>query len=310
MKYAIAFVLICAAGLLSLPAHAASMSMEDFVDADFYPSAASAARRLAVRWIESLGDQRPKVITIDAADVPSSAQEAVISVLKVRFRDARVEIGKDESSLAARMTWTSAQKDQHLLTLGAFSLKVIEKPWVEDPKATPAGGKDDFWAVVHSRGPFSNQADAAASARAAANAALAEALRQKFLQMHHGRVDADTLALLLDHHLIDHSRSFLADRFIQKFDRPYGPVWEESQLIHATSPQLDVLATSILRSVQHQQETRRHSIFAAGAILIVSLLVYQLANVLTRGYFVWKLRMTITVAALLSAIAAVLCIAA
>lgn len=104
-----------------------------------------------------------------------------------------------------------------------------------------------------------------------------------------GRVDADWL----DHRIAQDVQDgrLEADRFVERFDRPYGQVWTESVLLDVSPANLDSIVDRYRSdlNVRHLQ-IRQRIAFATAAILATGLL-YLLLNVMTKGYFTTRLRL-------------------
>ena len=168
-------------------------------------------------------------------------------------------------------------------------------------------GDDTKWIIVQSKTPSPTADEASDRARAAAIDRLAEVVRARIVRKHHvnGRLPEDWLRQRLEAELI-HGR-FVADRFAQKFERPYGPVWTEAMLVDASdSPQMREFCSNLVDARSLEQGRRRNAFLSAGALLLVVYALYRVANGFTRGYFTWSLR---TAAAAAAAGAVVLIVA-
>lgn len=104
----------------------------------------------------------------------------------------------------------------------------------------------------------------------------------------------------------------VADRFPQRFPRPYGEVWKQSLLVDASPPAVDGLALDMTRrsAARKSAAVRTWSTLAAsiGGLAALIFLAYLVLNAATKGYYVLVLRLA-AVAAILGGAVAILCVA-
>jgi len=87
----------------------------------------------------------------------------------------------------------------------------------------------------------------------------------------------------------------LQDRFMQRFERPYGDVWQHALLVRASPEALDKIAASVARTASGQHRARMHTwysrIGSVVGLLALILAAYVVLNAATKGYYVWVLRL-------------------
>lgn len=95
------------------------------------------------------------------------------------------------------------------------------------------------------------------------------------------------------------------DRYVAKFERPYGTIWQAWVLVDRSPKKLAGLRESVtkqtvaaVRRAQHHHLLRLGWVTASGVGLLA---LYFAANSATRGYFTWRLRLVTLLAMLLAA---------
>ena len=92
------------------------------------------------------------------------------------------------------------------------------------------------------------------------------------------------------HHSDIRNQLPVSDRFVQQFHRPYGNVWEEAILLDV-SPQWTKNLQTRQADVISIRETRVHTTVGSMAMVILAILVaYAFANMMTKRYFMFRLR--------------------
>jgi hypothetical protein len=298
-------IVVCLVSLAATPTFAAGV--EDAFDADVYPSASSAARSLAGRWMRE-SSKPPTEVSLDASGVPENVREAVAAAFSSHLPADRIHWNPGGRA-PVRVTWGHLAGDRHRLALGAFSTEVVDKPWVHDAAAVRQRGSNDIILIARSNGPDVDAAAATESARRSAALSLLPPLRAR-LKQRSGEFPSESelnKRLLAELSL---RPEWTADRFVQRFERPYGTLWQESLLISVPRDHLNAIASDILARARNERQGHARAVTSVLAILVAIWLLYLLANVLTRGYFVWKLRVAMTIIAIGVGLAAVLWVAA
>jgi hypothetical protein len=172
--------------------------------------------------------------------------------------------------------------------------KFVDKPWVADFARFGAQNRGR-WVVARSDPdrPATSPLDAMKSARSAAAREVLPLVLSRLPRA--GRYDHGAVLRSIENRLL--GDRLVADRFPQKYERPYGSLYRESVLLDASDARLDPLAREIRGSLESQREARVNAFAAAGAILLVTYALYRLANAFTKGYFTWSLRTAAAVVA-------------
>jgi hypothetical protein len=181
--------------------------------------------------------------------------------------------------------------------------KFVDKPWVADLARFGAQNRGR-WVVARSDPdrPATSPLDAMKSARSAAAREVLPLVLSRLPRA--GRYNEGAVLRSIENRLL--GDRLVADRFPQKFERPYGNLYRETVLLDASDARLDPVVSEITASLDSQREARVNGFAAAGAILLVTYALYRLANAFTRGYFTWSLR---TAAAVVAAGAVTLIVA-
>jgi hypothetical protein len=294
----VAFLIVLIASFTAEATRAAGprVRVDEVLDADAYPTLTTAAEALAGRWARQ-AVEAPAEIRLNAAAVPPDVRDAVSAALQRRFPQARVTFDPNDRS-ADRVSWSAAGEDRHRLSLGTFSTEACDKRWVIDAGAVRRSAKsNDLFVVARSDGPCADAAAATESARRALTRALVPVVR------------SDAVARRISNEL-PMRPEWVADRFVQRFERPYGTVWQEAILVKVPRGQVDAMAASMAARERQVRHERAGGVVAVGGALVAIWLIYLLANMLTRGYFVWRLRAATAMAAIALGLAAVLWVAA
>jgi hypothetical protein len=84
--------------------------------------------------------------------------------------------------------------------------------------------------------------------------------------------------------------AYIADRFVQRFQRPYGELWQEAILFSAPKPYIENLANTYVREARsHLTMSMRKGLSVAGLVVLI-LALYGFLNAATKGYYAWSLR--------------------
>jgi hypothetical protein len=88
----------------------------------------------------------------------------------------------------------------------------------------------------------------------------------------------------------------LADRFVQRYLRPYGEIWREEVLVEVTPELIDECAEALLGThIAWRSNWKRTILSVAGMVLLICLM-YLFLNSVTKGYFATRLRVSAIIA--------------
>ncbi len=82
------------------------------------------------------------------------------------------------------------------------------------------------------------------------------------------------------------------DKFLQRFDSPNGPVWQESILYNTNNQDVASFITFAVQGGSPTGEFFLKGIKPAIGLVIVILALYAFLNWITKGYFSTRLRIT------------------
>lgn len=309
MRYAT--LILC---LISISATAAFASTPfetsgETFQADLYPSQRTAIIRLTQQLAEQIKQKPPTVSTMTIQIERDNP--ALRDALVYEFPEANLVA--DDGQIAfvvstdstGHVTVTAKGKDVAL----SASAKFVEKPWADDWTLFRNANSAKRYLKADSSGPCASETEAIASARKAAVEQLLPLVRNtmnanaKQISGEKVIVTQEWIRERLKYSVESNaSKVLVADTFVQRFQRPYGDVWQASILIDASQPNIQVLNQSYNRTATAQFGRRAVALSAVGGIAIVIGLLYAFINAVTRGYFMWRLRAV----AILAAIAGVL----
>lgn len=166
-------------------------------------------------------------------------------------------------------------------TIRDIETKVYDKPWADNFTAFVNANPKCQWLLAQSGRPASSETEAHQQA-------LDDAVRK-----------IGKLAGIDQLHIKLNQGEWLADRFVQKFNRPYGPVWREALLINASPKVMEVLKQKNLAQVAEVRKSWTYHLLSLGGILGVICILYLFLNAATRGYYVWSLRIATIVLGLI-----------
>jgi hypothetical protein len=172
----------------------------------------------------------------------------------------------------------------------SFAARYQEKPWADDATAFANANPDRKWVVGRSRRPWASQEEAGTDALGAAADALLPMVRLR------GR-DDDRLRQSIVREL--KGGRLVADRFMQRFARPYGDVWYESVLVDASSQNVQSLADRLAAESRTRTLRMARALAASAAVVLALCVAYASANALTKGYFTGRLRVATLVLAVI-----------
>jgi hypothetical protein len=82
----------------------------------------------------------------------------------------------------------------------------------------------------------------------------------------------------------------VSDRFVRRFDRPYGQVWHAAVLVDGSPQLLRDMADEVTNDRRAQRAGTIGNFVKGAGVLVVIGLLYLVVNAVTKGYFVRRLR--------------------
>lgn len=169
----------------------------------------------------------------------------------------------------------------------ARSAPFLDKPWVDNFDGFVSQNPHHNWIIALSRSP-------ATSAGEAEQQAIEDAVTQIQPRVR-ARMSADAreaLDWLLQRQIRSRLQDsgLIVDRFVQRFERPYGEIWQVGLLIDAVPKKIGSLADKCDRVLAVQQRSFRQTVLSIAGVIALVCVVYIFLNSLTKGYFVWTLR--------------------
>lgn len=254
----------------------------------------SSSKTLAHAFSEGMGLANPMLrVATSTGDVRVSLSKALATQ-----PDEEVEESQDDSRVRSG-TVTLKVIDRSDAKPGVptapMSERFVEKPWLADFAGFVTAHSGSRW-IVGKSDPLRPALTPAEAARAAREAAANEVVRvlQAKLAGELGRHNDHRAREAVMTHLVD-GTDLVADRFPQAFDRSYGTVYREAVLINASHEALQPLVDEVLQLDGRERHSRGRAFAGGLAAMLVTFVLYRLANFVTRGYFTWRLR---TVAAI------------
>lgn len=159
------------------------------------------------------------------------------------------------------------------------------KPWVLDEVQFRNAHADRPWIIGRSERPALSDSEAVELAHADAAGQLVPLIRLRVNpwpgdgRWLAGQIDAAIRAGRLD-----------TDRCVERFDRPYAPVYAGSVLIDASAGKVEPIVREIRAGLAVRHQSLGIRLALAGMVLIVTWLAYALSNSVTRGYVTTRLR--------------------
>lgn len=299
-------------GVVSFATPRAAVGGEAF-HPDNQPSARMATVDLAQQMAEVLLSIDAK--TFDVRDDESSRSQSPLFISTLRELLPGVEMraasspvillnlestGKESGRLSARIDSGASQ---------TLTVAFDEKPWAADWVGYINADPKNRWILGRSPSPAVSSAQALTAAQKSCVDELTELVRAEMnarAKRNGGAriiITRDWIARLAADSLQRNAGGLLVrDTFVQRFQRPYGDVWQASILVDASPEMIGRLVESYSRVARSENSTRLTGFATAGAMAVVLVLLYAFTNAVTKGYFMWRLR----AGALLAAIAGVL----
>ncbi|UCG57998.1 MAG: hypothetical protein JSU70_00550 [Phycisphaerales bacterium] len=305
--------------------------IEDHLQADIYPSKATAMRSLGlrmaapVREVCGAGHTPQRIIVFRGnhdRDLLAEFRQAVSSCFPgVECVIERESVAVDVNEVGIRLDlcdlvtvaapWSRGPDDQlaaGTLQAGVLGpekeatakVKFAEKPWVEDFDGFLNAQPDACLVLARSEGSCTTEAEANREAIESGcvklTQLLAEAAPGQMPGLFAGRV---TAAEIIDEGLI-------VDRFVQSFGGRVARVWRQALLIDASRRKLAQLSSR--KAAAMRAAKRMWACVSISAIGLLGLIaaVCVLLNAATRGYYVWSLRIAGTAIALIGIVSIVI----
>lgn len=172
-----------------------------------------------------------------------------------------------------------------------LSVAFVEKPWAADWSVFVNSTHGDK-ILARSTSPCTSAAEAEARAKQSAVNGLLPIVRERITHAYAGRrmLSDNVLAEVIQANLA--ARGMIADRFVQRFARPYGDVYYEALLIDASPRNVDSIVAGATHLAERRVQRAVGIVLAFLLLLAITTVLYVLINWLTKGYFVWRLRLT------------------
>ncbi len=213
------------------------------------------------------------------ADVYPSHDQALRAVRAQLGDDAKIA----ESNGKITATRASADGKREL------SVSFVEKPWIASWSTFRNSTRGDML-LAQSTSPCTSAAEAETHAKQSAINALLPIVRERITHAYSGRrmLNEKVLTEVIQANLA--ARGMIADRFVQRFTRPYGDVYYEALLIDASPRNVDSIVASATHLAERRVQRAVGIILAFLLLLGITTVLYVLINWLTKGYFLWRLR--------------------
>lgn len=290
--------------------------LAEHFDPDVYQSQGAAARGLAsqmAKLLEGLTYARrgPETIYIKG-DISQLVVREMWSVLNEEFPAADVSCTNSAARVADQTVIISAQIDDQqgaqaprlaeavsnhakVLRMEAIgsegevsrSARFLEKPWVDDFAGFSSRHAGQAWVLAVSRTPAVSAGEAERKAIDDAVEQLEPRVRDR-MSFGASPVLRPVLQRTIRGGL--ESAGVIADRFVQRFERPYGEIWQVALLIDASPRRIAVLADRCDRERAIQERTQGRTALSIAGLVALVCVVYIFLNSVTKGYFVWSLR--------------------
>ncbi|CAN5665420.1 hypothetical protein BH09PLA1_BH09PLA1_34720 [soil metagenome] len=278
--------------------------------ADLYPSQRTAVIRLTQQLAEQIKQNCATIDTIQITNEAPGLREA----LGHEFPQAK--LGSEPGAIAFVVAIESQDPKHGHVVVNAVgkdvavtaSAKFVEKPWADDWTLFQNANSSKRYMIANSTEPCASEQEAIESARDQAvellfpivNATMSANAAQSSEVI---RVSKSWIRNRIKYSVQSNaSKVLVADQFVQRFQRPYGDVWQASILLDASQPNIQLLNQSYDKTATAQYSNKAKTWSAMAGIAIVIGLLYAFVNAVTRGYFMWRLRAV----AILAAIAGVL----
>jgi hypothetical protein len=171
------------------------------------------------------------------------------------------------------------------------SARFQDKLWAEDFVAFANRNAGGEWIVGRSDTACISEAEAARAALQAAAKDLMPLVETRLREVHQSwsGTDAKWLRDKIEAEL--QNGRLIADRFVQKFDRPYGTLWQEAVLVDTRRANMDRLVHDCMAGLNTRHRTFARSLFSGAGLVLAIYCLYLFLNGVTRGYFTGRLRL-------------------
>lgn len=300
----------------------------DTFEADVYPSMKSAARRLGAKWaaeLKSALTQMPNAVALTGdgmsspgggmPDVVREIQDAAqsqLSGVRIRISGGSAPLSAGEIAAKVRVTtpqaapargtsvhgWGEVALETDGAQVQTMRVRYVNKPWADDLGAYLNSRPGDRYVVGWPAGPCVTAEQAAFEAERSAIASLIPIAQARLLERYpsSGQMERDRLNAAVATAV--HTR-LVSDRFLQRFNRPYGTAWRQAVLVSASMGNVDQLVNESVTTVRREQQTWARTGISIAVLVVVVYVLYLCLNAVTKGYFRWRLRMAAVIAAAL-----------
>ncbi|MBN1345042.1 MAG: hypothetical protein JXQ73_20275 [Phycisphaerae bacterium] len=306
-----------------------SVEISDDFTPNVFPSAQSAARSLVRRALQLLPPEKGTVV------IRGKAERAILDEAGKALSDLRSELNvlvrpeiagsdkqlREAAPLLADLEFASSPTGTHTILIEGrryghregtlrlcarvgkrerlWTTSFVDKLWADDFSKWTQQWPREGWMIAGSPSPRTDAHEAERQAKLDAAHRLLPEIQRTVGTLGGWRIaerDPNRLAALVADHL--DSGPYIADRFLQKYDRPYGAVWRCSLLVDASSDSVRRLAVSCRRDRQIERSSWVRTLGSIGALFGVICAVYLFLNAATKGYYVWSLRVLVALAVL------------
>lgn len=287
--------------------------------ADLYPSEAAAAEGVARHLVSTLtttpgrGGDRFRVRLSGTAGPVALARAAdalremaaVAEIERINVPEGEILSRADPSAVLVRIQIDRLEMGhprhrqlavQAALRAGTVAtsktVNYVEKPWVDDFGVFAARDPRKNWIVAASDRACTSQSEAWNRALEIASARVSEAVDSETVRPNRPLLESGGQNRLRSRVRADlHNGNLVTDRFIQRFRRPYGDVWQQWVLVDASPAKLRRVVRGARADVRAWRETWFWRVGSLMGVVCVVFVVYLFLNAATKGYYVWSLRL-------------------
>jgi hypothetical protein len=301
------------------PIPASDVAAAEALLADVYPSRQSAVRALARRVPDAVAvvAENPAKFRLNFEDRPTTggpvydvirkhfpntriASEAVAGpkpadevVIELRLDDQPAKSGRPVTKGNVQLSIAGPSRSTSL------SVKFTQCDWADDLTTYVNENPGHNWIVVRSRRPGLTPAEAKRSAEQNAADVLDRLARERNARRAGPSPSQPPIAPA---QWVDARQLPITDRFVQRFRRPYGDVWEEAILLDASPQWMDASRRREATALFAAEARARNTVASTAVVLLAILAAYAFANVVTKRYFTGRLR-AVAITAALAAVA-------
>lgn len=286
---------------------------DEWFDADTYPSLKSAALNLGARWGREAArvlDQQVKTVEVHSKrNIPDGIAHEVRAGIASTLHGVAVQVAEDQCANSSTVHCVSLALNDHdeyggrmgVRKSGHLSVqspqytamaRYTHKPWVDDFGGFANARPGENWLIARSPDPCLSEHEAERKSIATATEQIFPLVRDRVRSSvgRWGRTDDDRLRTLITDQLAG-NRELVPDKFLQRAQRSYGSVYRQSLLVDLSRANLDHLIALSRQELVERRHGFARTLLSAGALFFVVYLLYLFVNSMTRGYFVWSLRM-------------------